>query len=159
MRFKMISSMSILWRFRIAISGGALSQPKSIIFDQWEWKLKRNILERNLNVLMQETITLWHQEGLIELCYFIYLLLIRLLLNTTKNSEVIRCSRWAWHQEIKFIFSSIQMHMIKMAILSTVSKLFTHVLISKMPPITRYCVNIRLVSPQNPCRTPTQNPL
>ena len=40
------------------------------------------------------------------------------------------------------------MHMIKMAILSTVSKLFTHVLISKMPPITRYCVNIR------PCQSP-----
>ena len=35
-----------------------------------------------------------------------------------------------------------------MAILSTVSKLFTHVLISKMPPITRYCVNIR------PCQSP-----
>ena len=121
MCFKMTSSMTILSRFRIAISGGAisggaLSQSKSIIFDPWKWKLKRIILERNLNILMQEAITLWYQEGLIELCYFIYLLinkttiinnyylLIRLLLNTTKNSEVIRCSRWAWHQDPNSIF-------------------------------------------------------
>ena len=42
----MITSMSILWRFQISISGGALwggalwggavSQSKSIIFDEWK---------------------------------------------------------------------------------------------------------------------------